>query len=140
MVCPGPLPFSRNCLVLDYPGHVLGDDLKPDIERYFKSNCVKPENREFLERFRHHYEHYTKDRTIPRHLHIDLQDKRRMLEVAREEFDPNYSACITCSEDFMTLFNYLFVQMGKQVAPVAKVEAGNDPANRTRNYKRKTRK
>lgn len=72
---------------------------------------MKDENKKYLERFRSHYKTWVQAQFIG---HIELVDRKRMLEIAREEWEPNYRACVTCPEDICLLINYVFTQMDKE--------------------------
>lgn len=80
---------------------------------------MKNENRIYLERFRHHYNTLIQAGYAG---HIHMEDRRKMLVIAKEEFDPNYAACLSCDTDFVVLLKYVFVQMDKRPAEIIRAE------------------
>lgn len=74
---------------------------------------MKAENKAYLNRFRHHRQTQLAAQFIGQ---IQMEERKELLRIAREEFDPNYRACITCPEDLYQLVAYVYGQEEQQAA------------------------
>lgn len=71
---------------------------------------MKQENKDYLKRYSHNYETLKQADFIG---HLELETRQELLRITREEFDPNYIMCITCTEDVFQLIKYVYGQAEK---------------------------
>lgn len=69
---------------------------------------MKPENKEWLEAHKGHWELYKSDKIIRNGFDFD-----RALQIAREEFDSRALFCTTCPSDKALLLKYVYTQYEK---------------------------
>ena len=80
---------------------------------------MKPENKQFLDDNRHHYDIYVRAQYIQ---HFDSATRQRMLDVIHEEFNPGYIGTLWCQSCIADMLKYCYVQYDKWIAAQPKEE------------------
>lgn len=73
---------------------------------------MKPENIEFLEANRHHYNTLVNAGYVQ---HLDQATRQRMLDVIHEEFNPGYIGTLWCPPCVADMIKYVYVQYEKWI-------------------------
>jgi hypothetical protein len=95
---------------------------------------MKPENKEFLDKHRHHYDTVIKAGYVK---HLNAHEREGMQRVMREEFQPGYTAdlwCPPCLFDMVKQLyqrydNWLAAQMIEEPQPIENTLGEVEPVN-----------